>query len=64
MKQRLPQVRKKRPLWAVVAAVAALAFFLIWTLGNFGTPGIPQVNPTVPPTNAPELLVDPFAPQR
>ena len=37
MQERLPAVHKKK-IWAVVGLVTLLAFFLLWTMTNQGTP--------------------------
>lgn len=45
MQEHLPRVHSHKLHWVLLAAVVAAAFFVIWTMGFFGTPLRPAVGP-------------------
>ena len=45
MQEKLPEIRRNRKMWSFVAIVVLLAFFMIWTLGFFGTPARESIMP-------------------
>ena len=61
MQESLPKVRKNRAVWGTVALVVIAAFFLVWSLGNYGTPGKTGVSPA-PILEGPAEGLSPAAP--